>query len=273
MTQRLVPTIAIVDADSAPTLHELDANSMRTREQVEGDSVVRPQPTVVLAVKNWEEFQHYRDRDPVWIKLYGRLLDDAEFLALAEPAQAQLVKLWLVASRCRNQIRDDARFLKHCLHTNRLYVDDLVAAGFLERVASTPLAKPEQAASPHARPRARGEAEGETEAEKNKQKQVRKRTPPPDWVGLAIAQWAAKQGHLTATRVQRALASLVTKHGWEAVSKGMADYLTATPGEKAKLEWFAERGTYWVTLAAMPMTDPETCQPTERYRVTMRNAA
>lgn len=102
---------------------------------------------------------------------------------------------------------------------------------------------------------------------------VRKRTPPPEWVGLARAQWEAKQGPLTDKRTQSALSPLVTKHGgWEPVSKGMADYLTATPGSKARIEWFAERGTYWVNLAAMPLFD-ERGNGTERYRVTVEGKA
>src|SRR5690606_19747530 len=32
-----------------------------------------------LTVKNFERFQHYKDRNPPWIKLYNDLLDDYEF--------------------------------------------------------------------------------------------------------------------------------------------------------------------------------------------------
>jgi hypothetical protein len=137
--------------------------------------------TTFLAIRNWADFQHYRDRDPVWIKVYSRLLDDADFLALPEAAQAQLVKLWLVASRCKNRIKDDKRFLCHALHTNKLHVDALIATRFLERIAddtlakvehpaSDVLAKVEQNDSPHVRPRAREEGETEKEAKKD---------PPP----------------------------------------------------------------------------------------------
>jgi hypothetical protein len=85
-----------------------------------------------LAIRNWESFQHYKDRDPTWIKVYGRLLDDAEFLALPEAAQAQLIKLWLIASRCRNRITNSKAFLQHSLHCRRLYINELLEAGFLE---------------------------------------------------------------------------------------------------------------------------------------------
>ena len=34
---------------------------------------------VTFSVKNWDEFQHYKDRNPPWIKLHNHLLDDYEF--------------------------------------------------------------------------------------------------------------------------------------------------------------------------------------------------
>ena len=35
-------------------------------------------------VTNWDQYQHYKDRDPTWIKLYARLLDDYEFATLPD---------------------------------------------------------------------------------------------------------------------------------------------------------------------------------------------
>ena len=91
--------------------------------------------------------------------------------------------------------------------------------------------------------------------------------PLASWVEEARQQWAAKVGPIKHGRVGNALKELVDAHGWDAVSKGMADYLTATPLSRARLEWFAEAGTYWIALAQQPLVDPETCQPTERMRV------
>lgn len=190
----------------------------------------------VLRVKRWEEFQHYRDRDPVWIKVYGRLLDDADFLGLPEAAQAQLVKLWLVASRCRNQIRDDVTYLKHALHSPKLYIDVLVRSGFLERVpmeqtASTPasvlLAKPEHDASPHARPRARGEGETETETEKTTT--TSRAHVVHDFLGLVppsrrlawestLDGWREGLGYIAGRRATE-----------DDIVQGITEYLAATP--------------------------------------------
>jgi hypothetical protein len=48
--------------------------------------------------KNWNEFQHYKDRSPGWIKLYKTLLDDIEFNQLDAFACKVLVLFWLIAS-------------------------------------------------------------------------------------------------------------------------------------------------------------------------------
>lgn len=109
--------------------------------------------------------------------------------------------------------------------------------------------------------------------EEDQQKGERSRAPAPEWVAPAIAQWSAKVGHTTPGKARKALGPLVETHGWDAVSKGLADYLVATPLSKAKLEWFAERGTYWVRLAGMDLIDPATCQPTERHRVVVEGKA
>jgi len=105
------------------------------------------------------------------------------------------------------------------------------------------------------------------ETEDQQQEQPRASRALPEWVGLAVAQYAEKVGPIPPGRMRKALSSLVTLHGWDSVAKGLADYLSATPLAKARPEWFAERGTYWVELAKQPMIDPETCEPTERQRV------
>ena len=49
-------------------------------------------------IKNWEKFQHFKDRTPPWIKLYRNLLDDPDWHELDPAASKILVMLWLVAS-------------------------------------------------------------------------------------------------------------------------------------------------------------------------------
>lgn len=51
-----------------------------------------------LRVKNWGEFQHFKDRAPPWIKLYKKLLDDKNWHELDADAAKCLISLWLLAS-------------------------------------------------------------------------------------------------------------------------------------------------------------------------------
>jgi hypothetical protein len=64
-----------------------------------------------FAVRNWEEFQHYKDRDPTWIKLYNRLLDDYAFGLLPDARKWHLVGIFLLASRHNNRVPRDPQWV------------------------------------------------------------------------------------------------------------------------------------------------------------------
>jgi len=49
-------------------------------------------------IKNWAEFQHYKDRSPPWLKLHRGLLDDFDFQRLPVASRALAPMLWLLAS-------------------------------------------------------------------------------------------------------------------------------------------------------------------------------
>jgi uncharacterized phage protein (TIGR02220 family) len=53
---------------------------------------------VKIKPKKWDEFQHYKDRDPKWIKLHCKLLDDVVFQRLPRASQALAPMLWLLAA-------------------------------------------------------------------------------------------------------------------------------------------------------------------------------
>ena len=68
-----------------------------------------------LTVKNWEEFQHYRDREPKWIKVYRSLLVDYKYDQLSDAEFGVLVKIWLLASQMENKIPNDPSWIKNRL--------------------------------------------------------------------------------------------------------------------------------------------------------------
>ena len=51
-----------------------------------------------MKIKNWNKFQHFKDRKPPWVKLYRDLLDDMDWHELDAQASKVLVMLWLIAS-------------------------------------------------------------------------------------------------------------------------------------------------------------------------------
>ncbi len=85
-----------------------------------------------LRVKNWEEYQHYKDRRPPWIKLHESLLDDYEFAALSDTQKAHLMLIWLLAGKMENKIPLDPEWLKRkIVAQTKVDLDAFVQAGFL----------------------------------------------------------------------------------------------------------------------------------------------
>ena len=57
-------------------------------------------------IKNWHQFQHFKDRKPPWIKLYRDLLDDVHWHDLDPKAAKNLVMIWLIASEYDGALPD-----------------------------------------------------------------------------------------------------------------------------------------------------------------------
>ena len=96
----------------------------------------------MFSVKNWDEFQHYKDRNPPWIKLHNHLLDDYEFEMLGDSAKGHLLCIWMLASRTKNEMPFDERWItKKIGASSKVNLQDLVNAGFIivEHDASTSL--------------------------------------------------------------------------------------------------------------------------------------
>lgn len=115
--------------------------------------------------KKWDEFQHYRDRNPSWIKLHRKLLDDVAFQRLPRASQALAPMLWLIASELPEGIIDanpvDLAFRLRWPESELTdALSPLIGKGFFEVVQfdSTVLADVKHAASPE-----RYKAETETE--------------------------------------------------------------------------------------------------------------
>lgn len=85
-----------------------------------------------LSVKNWDDFQHYKDRTPPWIKLHRTLLDDYAFSRLQDASKAHLMLIWLLASQMDNKIPyDDVWIGRKIGATDHVDIKSLIDSGFL----------------------------------------------------------------------------------------------------------------------------------------------
>lgn len=89
-----------------------------------------------IEICEWDQFQHYKKRNPPWIKLYARMLDDDNFDCLPDDSKLLYFCLLPFASRCNNKIRFDLRWLQKKLPIHkaitRKTVNSLVDANFID---------------------------------------------------------------------------------------------------------------------------------------------
>lgn len=108
--------------------------------------------TRYLKIKKWEEFQHYKDRNPPWIKLATDVFRDYDFSRLQDASKLLAVCIWTLGSRSKDgSVPYDFDYIKtqSCLGSlvKPEHLQELINKGFLVD-ASNMLADCKQDASP-----------------------------------------------------------------------------------------------------------------------------
>jgi hypothetical protein len=97
-------------------------------------------------VRNWSKFQHYKNRNPPWIKLHTGLLENYEFASLQDASKLLAMCIWLLAARSDNKMPADPDWIKSkCNLKTKPDLGPLFDGGFIEWIQELPL--PEQDAS------------------------------------------------------------------------------------------------------------------------------
>lgn len=97
-------------------------------------------------VRNWEKFQHYKDRNPPWVKLYTSWPEDYEWSQWTDASKLLAVCILMLASRSGNRIPLDPKWIQQRFSLQRLPdLKPLLAVQFLEEIQELPA--PEQNAS------------------------------------------------------------------------------------------------------------------------------
>lgn len=131
-----------------------------------------------LRVKNWEEYQHYKNRNPPWIKLHTKILNDRAFTALSQSSRGVLMQLWILASENEGIIPFDLEEIKFRLRDGGIKLEQikqLIDLKFL-KICKQTLADANTVQA-DASPETETETEGETE-----KKPPKSPFKIPDWV-------------------------------------------------------------------------------------------
>ena len=132
---------------------------------------------MAVKIRNWETFQHYKQRKPPWIKLYREVLEDKEWYDLSGDSAKGLIMLWLIASEADGYL-PDSKTLAFRLRISENRVNALLSdcSHWLEEDASNMLALRYQDAMP----------ETETETEKETEKEAKAKIVPSALVSLSL---------------------------------------------------------------------------------------
>lgn len=96
-----------------------------------------------IHIPRWDEFQHYKKRDPPWIKDYRSQIDNARYLELTLAQRGLLHDLRLLYLVMHGELPASRTFIATRLRckTDKRSFDALNHAGFIDISASTVLAQ------------------------------------------------------------------------------------------------------------------------------------
>jgi len=126
-------------------------------------------PMKYIKVKNWEKFQHYKDRRPTWIKLLIEIIDEFDadgnskkFYKLPDSAKLTFILLACLRAHYNQHIPyPNDKWLKKRLGIRKLNLQPLINNGFI-CIDTESVSEPHRNDTP--------EREGETERETEKDK-------------------------------------------------------------------------------------------------------
>lgn len=177
-------------------------------------------------IKNWTEFQHYKDRLPPWIKLHNSLLTSEAWVMTDDASRALLIACMLLASR--NNANDgtfngEPEYVKRFAYLNKTPdFKPLIQYGFIEPVqdASSVLAECNTE-----------ERRGEENRDRVEQKATATRLP---------TDWMPDQSYLAFCRTER---PDLDPHK---LADSFRDYWISVPGAKGKKQDWMATWRNWV---------------------------
>ena len=138
-------------------------------------------------IKDWDKFQHFKDRKPPWVKLYRDILDDPDWHELDGDSAKALVAIWLIASEdeTKTGTLPETRKLAFRLRVTESKVLQILnkLSNFLYQDDINMISERYQHDTPETETETETDAETYTEADKKQAKKIDNVTLP-DWMPL-----------------------------------------------------------------------------------------
>ena len=85
-----------------------------------------------LRVKNWTKFQHYKKRNPPWIKVHVDILISEDWVMTPDPLKGVLIAIMVVASKHDGYIPNNPEYIKRVANLDKLpNLQHFIEQGFL----------------------------------------------------------------------------------------------------------------------------------------------
>lgn len=84
-------------------------------------------------VRNWTKYQHYKDRNPPWIKLHVEILSSEDWVTLDDASKLLAVVCMVIAAKGDGIVPDNPAYIQRVAYLSKCPdLKPLVACGFLE---------------------------------------------------------------------------------------------------------------------------------------------
>jgi hypothetical protein len=88
---------------------------------------------MIYRIRNWRRFQHYKDRNPPWIKLHREILSSLDWVVLDNDGRALAIACMVLAAGTEDGSFDgDPDYVRRVGYFESVDFNPLIACGFLE---------------------------------------------------------------------------------------------------------------------------------------------
>lgn len=165
-------------------------------------------------IPTWRDYQHYKDRDPPWIKLHFSLLTSPTWVMLDDASRVLAVACMLIASRNHGKVPANPAYIKRVAYLKSVDFKPLLSIKFLvpckQLLADDSNTEQEQAKA------TTEESRGETETEKTDCRfaDFWVLYPRKEAKAKASSAWKSAKADKDFDRIAAALARLKTSEQW-----------------------------------------------------------